>query len=40
MISLGREIGFWRSVVEKKVSEEEIGGDIGVQCELGGSDKC
>ena len=40
MISLGREIGFWRSVVEKKVAEEEIGGDIGVQCEYDGSDKC
>ena len=29
MISLGREIGFWRSVVEKKVSEEDIGGILG-----------
>ena len=40
MISLGREIGFWTNVVEKKLSEEEIGGDIGVQCEYGGSEKC
>ena len=29
MISLGREIGFWRSVVEKKVLDEEIGGILG-----------
>ena len=38
-ISLGKEINLGRSVVEKKVSEEEIGGDMGVQCEYGGSDK-
>ena len=37
---VGKEIGFGRSVVEKKVSEEEIGGDMGVQCVYGGSDKC
>ena len=39
-ISLGKEIGLGRSVVEKKVSEEEIGVDMGVQCVYGGSDKC
>ena len=36
---VGKEIGLGRSVVEKKVSEE-IGGDVGVQCMCGGSDKC
>ena len=40
IISLGNEIGLGRSVVEKKVSEEEIEGDMGVQCVYGGSDKC
>ena len=41
-IPLGKEIGLGRSVVEKKVSEEEIRGDMGVQCVYGGScpDKC
>ena len=40
IISLVMEISFGRSVVEKKVSEEEIGVDIGVQCVYGSSDKC
>ena len=39
-IPLGKEIGLGRSLVEKKVSEKEIVGDMGVQCVYGGSDKC